>query len=373
MNFTIKKNDLLNILAKVQGIAGRKTNLAITTNILIEAADTNIVIKATDLETGFEGHFPAKVESKGTVALNARKMFEIVRDFPSEDIHINEIENNWIEIGNQNIEYHLVGMKFEDFPKIPLFDDLTTISLDSAALSSMIERTVYISGASDDKRAHIIGVYMETIQEKGRSILRMVSTDGSRLAKADHSFEGEFSLPAGEGILIPKKGLYEVVKFLDQGSSIRIGVKDNNLVIKKQAETIIIRLLEGDFPEYKDIIHKNEESIALKLNRQLFLMMLKRMSILSTEDYRSVIFNFMKEKLVITSTNPDIGESKEDMKIEFNHDKIEVAFNPRYFIEALNVIDNEMIFLHITNDEMPCILTGEDDQDFITVIMPMRV
>ncbi len=373
MKFTIKKNDILNILSKVQGIAGRKTNLAITTNILIEAADNNIVIKATDLETGFEGKFPAVVESKGTIAISARKMFEIVRDFPSEDIHINEVENNWIEIGNNNVEYHLVGMKFEDFPQIPQFDDLSFIRLDSTALSSMIERTVYISGASDDKRAHIIGVYLEVFHEKEKNNLRMVSTDGSRLAKIDHSFDGEFSLPVDGGILIPKKGLYEVAKFLDQGGSVRIGVKDNNLVIKKQDETILIRLLEGDFPEYEDIVNKNKDSVAIKLNRQKFLMMLKRMSILSTEDYRSVIFNFMKEKLIITSTNPDIGESKEDMQIEFNHDKIEAAFNPRFFIEALNVIDNDTVFLHIINDELPCILTGGDDQDFITVIMPMRV
>ena len=373
MKFTIKKTDTLNILSKVQGIAGRKTNLAITTNILIEAVDNNIVIKATDLETGFEGLFPAQVESKGTIAINARKIFEIVRDFPSEDIHINEIENNWIEIGNQNVEYHLVGMKYEDFPQIPQFDDSAFIRLDSSALSEMIERTVYISGATDDKRAHIIGVYMEIFQEDESTVLRMVSTDGSRLAKVDQSFEGEFSLPAGEGILIPKKGLYEVAKFLDQGGSVRIGVKDNNLVIKKQEETILIRLLEGDFPEYEDIVNKNDDSVVIKLNRQKFLMMLKRMSILSTEDYRSVIFNFMKEKLIITSTNPDFGESKEDMQIEFNHDKIEAAFNPRYFIEALNVIDNDTVFLHIINDELPCILTGGDDQDFITVIMPMRV
>ncbi len=373
MKFTIKKTDILNILSKVQGIAGRKTNLAITTNILIEAVDKQIVIRATDLETGFEGHFPAEVESKGTIAINARKMFEIVRDFPSEEIHINEIENHWIEIGNQNVEYHLVGMKYEDFPLIPKFEDLSFIDIKSDGLRNMIERTVYISGTTDDKRAHIIGVYMETLREEEVGIIRMVSTDGSRLAKDDFSFEGEAPLATGEGILIPKKGLYEVAKFLDQGNSVRIGVKDNNLVIKKQEETLIIRLLEGDFPEYKDIIINKETAIPVKLSRQQFLMMLKRMSILSTEDYRSVIFNFMKDKLVITSTNPDIGESKEEMPIDFKHDNIEAAFNPRYFIDALNVIDAETVNLHIIDDEMPCKLTAEGDQDFITVIMPMRI
>ena len=140
-----------------------------------------------------------------------------------------------------------------------------------------------------------------------------------------------------------------------------------------ESETIIIRLLEGEFPQYADIIQKNSESITMSFDKQLFLMMLKRMSILSTEDYKSVIFNFVNDKLLITSTNPDIGESKEDMAIEFSSDPIEAAFNPRYFIEALNVFDSAKILVDIVNDENPCVLTGEEDPGFLTVIMPMRI
>ena len=373
MKFTIKRNTILSTLAKIQGLAGRKTSLAITTNIIVEANGSNLIIRATDLETGYEGTFPAEVKAEGTIAINARKLFEIVRDFPSEEIIVNEIENHWIEIGQQNVEYHLVGMNYEDFPKIPRFDTADFITIDSTELAAMIEKTVYIVGASDDKRAHIIGIFLETLQQDSIKQVRMVSTDGSRMAKIDRTYEAKFMLPAGEGILIPKKGLYEVAKFLDSDGSVRLGVKDNNLIIKKKNETLIIRLLEGEFPEYNDIIKKNEDSISVKFNRQLFLMMLKRMSILSTEDYRSVIFKFKEDRLVITSTNPDIGESKEEMNIDFNHEPIEAAFNPRYFIEALNVIEQDNVALDIVNDEKPCILAGEDEQNFLTVIMPMRV
>lgn len=373
MKFTVNRNDILNTLARVQGLAGRKTNLVITTNILIEATGSNIIIRATDLETGYEGVFPATVEVEGSIAINARKLFEIVRDFPNEEININEIENHWIEIGHQNVEYHLIGMNEEDFPKIPRFDTLDFITIDSGALAAMIEKTVYIVGASDDKRAHIIGILMETLQRDAIKELRMVSTDGSRMAKIDQVYEDEFMLPAGEGILVPKKGLFEVAKFLDADGTVSLGVKDNNLIVKKKNEIIIIRLLEGEFPGYNDIIKKNEDSLSLVFNRQIFLMMIKRMSILSTDDYRSVIFKFTKDRLVITSTNPDIGESKEEMNIDFNHETIEAAFNPRYFIEALNVIDQENVILDIVNNEKPCILTGETETNFITVIMPMRV
>ena len=114
MKATINKSDILPVLAKIQGLAGRKTSLAITTNILIQTAESGITINATDLETGFEGFYPANIETQGVIAINARKLFEIVRDFPSEDIYVNEIENHWIEIGNQNVEYHIVGLNPDD-------------------------------------------------------------------------------------------------------------------------------------------------------------------------------------------------------------------------------------------------------------------
>ena len=159
MKITVKKGDLLPVLAKIQGLTGRKTNLAITTNLLLKTIKSGISISATDLETGFEGFYTAAVESEGIIAINARKFYEIVRDFPSEDINLNEIENHWIEIGNEHVEYHIVGMNPDDFPEIPKIEAVEFFDLDSQALTRMIERVVIVSGASDDKRAHIIGVF----------------------------------------------------------------------------------------------------------------------------------------------------------------------------------------------------------------------
>ena len=372
MKFSIKKSDIINVLSKVQGLTGRKTNLAITTNVLISATPNGIVIKATDLETGFEGNYPADVEKEGELALNSRKFYEIVKAFPDESIHINEIDNNWIEIGNEKVEYHLVGMNPDEFPEIPNVDDAQFISMEMAALSNMIEKTVIIGGASDDKRAHITGVYIENIPSDETHLFRLVSTDGSRLSKVDYTFQMDPFLQPGKGILIPKKGLHEVAKFLESEGTVQVGIKENNFVVKKEGLNLIIRLLEGDFPEYEGILKKGQPH-EISMDRQLFLMMLKRMSILSTEDYRSVIFKFDQGNLNITSTNPDIGESKEDMNIPFTGDSIEVAFNPKYFIETLNVMDEDDIVLYIENNEKPCMLEGAKDKQFLTVIMPMRI
>jgi DNA polymerase-3 subunit beta len=372
MKATIKKADLLPVLSKVQGITGRRTNLAITTNVLIKTEKKGLAISATDLETGFEGFYPAQVEKEGTIAINARKFYEIVRDFPTEEIFLNEVENHWIEIGNKNIEYHIVGLNPDDFPEIPKIEAIEFFDIESAALNKMIERAVVVSGSSDDKRAHIIGVYAERMEDEKNKVFRFVSTDGSRLSKVDTIFEKDALLPSGENVIIPKKGLIEVSKFLDDEGPVKIGFKDNNFIVQKDSETLIILLLEGDFPEYGDIIVK-KGGHSIVMERQPFLMMLKRMSILSSEDYKGVIFNFDKKKLVITSTNPDIGESKEDMEVEYGGEAITVMFNPKFFIETLNVIDEEKIILNIVDEEKPCLIESEKDQTYLSVIMPMRI
>jgi len=372
MKTTFKKGDLLPVLSKVQGLTGRRTNLAITTNILIKTDKKGLSISATDLETGFEGFYPADIEKEGIIAINARKFYEIVKDFPSEDVFLNEVENHWIEIGNQKVEYHIVGLNPDDFPEIPKIEDVEFFEIDSMSLVKMIERAVIVSGTTDDKRAHIMGVYAERIDEKKNKRFRFVSTDGSRLSKVDTVFDKDASLPSGESVMIPKKGLIEVGKFLDDEGTVKIGFKENNFIVQKDSETLIILLLEGDFPEYGDIIVKKGGN-SITFDRQLFLMMLKRMSILSSEDYKGVIFNFEKNQLVITSTNPDIGESKEDMDIEYSGDAITVMFNPKFFIETLNVIDDDNVIVNIVDEEKPCLIEGQKDKTYLSVIMPMRI
>ncbi len=372
MKATIQKGDLLPVLSKVQGLTGRRTNLAITTNVLLKADKKGLSISATDLETGCEGFYAAKVEKEGIIAINARKLYEIVRDFPSEDIFLNEIENRWIEIGNKNIEYHIVGLNPDDFPEIPKIEAVEYFKIESTTLTKMIERAVVVSGSGDDKRAHIIGVYAERIEDKKNKLFRFVSTDGSRLSKVDTVFEKDAHLPFGDNVIIPKKGLVEVSKFLDTAGPVKIGFKDNNFIIQKDSETLIILLLEGDFPEYGDIIVK-KGGHSIPLDREMFLMMLKRMSILSSEDYKGVIFNFEKNQLIITSTNPDIGESKEDMDVKYSGDSITVMFNPKFFIETLNVIDDDIVILNIIDEEKPCLVEGEKDKTYLSVIMPMRI
>jgi DNA polymerase-3 subunit beta len=237
----------------------------------------------------------------------------------------------------------------------------------------MIEQTVFISGGSEEKRAHINGVYLEKLDKEGeKKSIRLVSTDGSRLTKADFECDSNLILPIEAGIIISKKGLNDVGKFLEQEGKIKIGYNKSNFVLKKENETIIMRLLEGNFPEYKDIINR-KEVFSVKVEKQLFLMLLKRMSILTSDSYKGVIFSFTNGKLTVSSTNPDLGESKEEINVKFERDPFQIAFNARYFIETLNVVDDEKVCIRLIDSESPCLIEGEKNKNFLSVIMPMRI
>lgn len=372
MKFTIRKSDITDILSKVQGITNRKSNLAITANILIKSNDTGISFIATDLETGFEGNYPADIEIPGQITINARKFFEIVQNFPNDDINIEETKKQWIKISCDNVKYNIVGLNPEDFPDISILEDVEFTDIDSDKFKKMIERTIVINPASDEKRAHITGVYLESLIEDNNKTVRMVSTDGRRLSKVEYISEGDLKFVENKSIIIPKKGLSEASKLLDSDGIIKIGTKDNYFILKKDHETIVIGLLEGDFPDFKEIVKKNNEN-EITIDKRVFLMLLKRMSILSTENYNGVIFNFNTGNLQVTATNPDIGESKEDFKIDYKGDPIEVAFNPKYFIDTINSITEDNIILNIKDKKHPCYIEGTDDKSFLSIIMPMKL
>jgi DNA polymerase-3 subunit beta len=372
MKFTINKIQIVSVLSKIQGLTGRRSNLAITENILIRAVGDGIFLTATDLETGFEGFYPASVEKEGSAAVSAKKLYEILREFPAVDILVNEVENRWIEITNDKVQYHIVGMNPDDFPETPHINEVEFFSIDASALERMIVRSTIVSATGDEKRAHINGVFVERTHEADLNILRFVSTDGSRLNTAEFQYASTEEIPAGEGVLVPKKGLNEVAKFLDIDGDVHIGIKDSNFILKKEKETIIIRMLEGDYPKYEDIIKKGDNHI-IQLDKQAFGKMLKRMSILATDNYKGAVFNFDDNRLVVTATNPDYGESKEEMQIDFSGDPIEAAFNPKFFTDTLSVIEDDNVIMNITDGSLPCILEGDTDKSFLSVIMPMRI
>jgi DNA polymerase-3 subunit beta len=294
-----------------------------------------------------------------------------VREYPDTAIPINEVENRWVEIGKGNILYNIVSSDYDNFPETPFIEDIPFVEVDSAPFRKMVEVASMVGAGQDEKRIYVLGTLLEAVDEGSGPMLRMVSTDSRRLNLMDINYRGEFS-GTGDAVIIPKKGLSELTKFLAREGVVRVGVKDNHFIVKKENETVMIKLLDGEYPDYRRVI-STESMTPIEMDRTLLLMVMKRMSILASDDYRSVLMHFRENELVVTITNPDIGQSKEEIYISYTGSEVETAFNPRYFIDALNVIEGSQIHVNIRDKKSPCIMRGSDDTRLVCAIMAMSV
>ncbi len=373
MKFSFRKQDILEILAKIQGITGRKTNLSITSDILIKAMGSEISITATDMETVFSGTYEAQVHSEGALSINSKKFFEIVREYPENEILVNEVENRWVEIGKGDSLFHIVSSDYQNFPEIPLIEQVDFIEISARDLKKMVEISSIIGFISEERRIYVMGSLLEKISFNGQEKLRMVSTDSRRLNCYDADFKGELNFPE-ESVIIPKKGLAELSKFIDSNLDlIQVGVKKNHFVFQRVNEVVMIKLLEGDYPDYKPIMNFRETFLPLEMDKNIFFTLMKRVSILTSADYKSVLLNFRENELTVTITNPEIGESKERLMIGYTGEEIKSAFNPRYFLDALNLFDDSVVVIHVKDSKSPCIIKGFDDDKLICVIMAMHI
>nr|HID60132.1 DNA polymerase III subunit beta [Desulfobacterales bacterium] len=374
MDFKIKTEDILKGMTNVQGITSRKTNLPVTSNVSIDAQNSQIRISATDLEVGYIGYYPAEVDEEGSTLISSKKFFEILKEFPSENIHFLMDEKNWIlirDIKNRDIEYHIAGTSTEEFPTIPGIDDVSFFEIGSSIIKQMIEKTIYIV-LNEEIRSHLTGVYFEKKGREDKVFLRMVSTDGNRLSLVDQPIDREDDLIFDGGVIIPKRGLSEVLKVLKEDTRAKIGIKGNNFILSIENETFIIRLIEAEFPEYDRVIPMDNKK-ELKIEKDAFKSMLRRMSILSSDKYRGVKFKIDKDRLEAVTINPEIGESRESIKVSYNDEPFEIGFNPKFIIDTLNVMKSSEITIKFEDVSDPCLFLGKDDPDFISVIMPMRI
>ncbi|SDU61943.1 DNA polymerase III subunit beta [Desulfobacula phenolica] len=372
MKFSFDKKEIVDVLSKIQGLTGRKTNLTITSDILIKAMESGITITANDLETVFLGTYKAEVEKEGILSINSKKFFEIIKEYPENKIFVNEIENRWVEIGEGDSIYHIVSSDYKNFPETPVIENIEFIEIDSKNLKKMVDVSGIVNYSGDEKRIYVMGSLIEKISTDSDEKLRIVSTDSKRLHCCDTTFKGNLHLP-DESVIVPKKGLSELNKFIDTGKDdIKVGIKDNYFIFQNKNESIMIKLLEGEFPEYKPVLNY-EDMTPIEMDRRMFSTLMKRVSILTSDDYKSVILNFKNNELVVTITNPEIGESKERMMVSYSNEEIKSAFNPKYFIDALSIFEDSIIVVNIKDNKSPCIIKSIDDDKLICVIMAMHI
>jgi len=372
VNFSIEKEVFLKGLSKIQGIVEKRSTIPILSNVLIETNKTNIYLTATDLEVGMRASYPATINQPGKITVSAKKIYEIVKELPEKEITFKSKDNSWIEISCGKSLFNIVGLSSDEFPHFPDINDNNMIPVNGNILNEMIEKTLF-SISNDDTKYNLNGIYFKKIKDNEKSALRLVATDGHRLALIQRKMEIPDIEELDQGIILPRKGINELKKIAeDSEENILIGFIDNSFVIKKENTIVVMRLVNGDFPDYNRVIPKNNEDIAI-INRDLFLHVLKRMSILLSEKSKGVKIEIKNNKIEISSSNPDLGDAREEMEINYSGPEIVIGLNARYMIDIIQALDCEKIKLAVKDNMSPGLITPEIEDGFLSVIMPMRL
>lgn len=371
MDVSVRREDLVRGLSLVQGVVERRNTLPILSNVLLEPAEEGLALTATDMEVGLRGVVPAQVKKRGSVTVNARKLYEIAREVAAEEVVLRASQAGWVDCLAGRSKFKVVSLDAKDFPELPLRGDpgaAVIIRIAAGTLREMIDRTIF-AVSSDETRFNLSGVFVTT-GEKGA--LRMVATDGHRLAMIDRQVGG---VSLERGVIMPRKGLVEARKLLDAAEdgelTLMVSAKDVRLAMPNVS--FFMRLVEGEFPDYQQVIPGSTRAVA-RANRDDLLAALRRTSLLASERSRGVKLHLEKGRLELTASNPDQGEASEDIEVAYAGESFTVGFNARYLIDVLGVHgEGDVIELGLTDEVGPGVVRGSQDPEYTYVVMPMRL
>jgi DNA polymerase-3 subunit beta len=379
MELKIATSELSKALGRSQGIVEKKSTMPILSHVLLEAKKDQIIVSATDLDLAVSSEHGEGCEilKEGALAVSARHLYEIVRALPEQQVTLKKAHNNYLELRSGPSEFRIVGLPAEDFPALPRFENVPFGDVDPQQLLDMVERT-FFAVSTDETRYNLNGVFFEPSAD----LLRLVATDGHRLSLVERQVGASFGLK--RGVILPKKGLQELRKLLQeivehhlvegQSPETKLGFVENSAIFRRPGVTFSMRLIEGLFPDYRQVIPKAGDK-TLKLGRERFQETLRRVSLLSTDKAHAVKLELTKGSLKVTSQNPDLGDAKEEVPVDYEGEPLKIGFNARYVLDVLSVLRSKDVSFELADDLSPGVLRGaeEVDQGFTAVVMPMRI
>jgi DNA polymerase-3 subunit beta len=372
MKLLLEKKDLLNVIARAQNIVEKRNTMPILVNVLLEAKDNALKGFATDLEVSLTDQIAATIKSPGRVAVNAKSLFEIIKELPDGKIELERKDNNWLKITQNRAVFNMVGISPDEYPVFPTFTTQEFVRFNAGVLAEMIEKTIY-AVSTDETRYHLNGVYLEVKNEKNLARYRMVATDGHRLSMIDCDASEAPSHATQQGVIIPRKGLHEIRKLLDNvEDSVEIAIEGAQLIVRNGSTVLMVRLIEGKYPNYQQLIPQNLKEHFL-VQRDALLSSLKRVSLLSNAKSKGVTFALFSGRMEITSNNPELGDAKEEIEIEYKGKDLRIGFNARYILDVLSSMTNDIVRVEINDQLSPGILRPHDDTQYTCVVMPMRI
>ena len=302
------------------------------------------------------------VYEQGAITIPAKRFSDIVRELPNGEVVIVARKNNQIDIEGLNCRFKLNGLPKEEFPKFPEFKDKESILIKQADLKEMIRLTNF-AVSYEESRYVLNGILLEVTGD----IVRMVATDGRRLAKMEKKLVQASTKDFH--IIVPIKAINEISRNLKDDGKVSLIQGGNQVLFNIDGILIATRVIEGEFPNYKQVIPK-EIPQKVKIKTALLLAAIRRANLLSTPDFQAVKFELFKNKLVISKSTPDIGEHREEIDIEYGHQELMAGFNPQFFIDVLKHIPQEGIEVEFLGPDKPCVLRTVD---YLYLALPMRL
>ena len=368
MEVRISRDVLLSGVHKVQGIVEPKGAMTILSHLHLSADKENICIRATDLEIGTLGYYSANVSSPGAVTLNARKIYDIIRELPDEEIYLKKEENNWITLKCGKSKFRLPGLPPEDFPALPEYSDKPLLEFDCKILKEMIRKT-FFAISPDETRQALNGLLLEVEGDSAS----LVGTDGHRLAVISRPVKSNASKGEVLSFLLPKKALSELLKLMEvESATFGFSSQDNHLAFICGKQVIVSRKIDGKFPNYRQVI-PSENQLKAKSERNCLTHALKRVALLADEKSKMVRFELQKDSLSLVSDNTDLGAAHEELSIEYAGEEVSIGLNAKYVLDILNVIESDSITLNLKDQNHSCLFTVTDDDQYKSIVMPMRL
>lgn len=367
MHIQVLRGPFLSTLAQIQGVIEAKRTLPILSHLLFEAKENTITISGTDLDVSIQTTLDGDVKNEGRIAVSGKKLYEITRELPDSSIDLRWREPHTVEILCAKSVFRLKGAAVEDFPAFPELAEEAGIALSAETLRAMIPKSLF-AVSSDQTRPTLTGALLQISESE----VRIVATDGHRLSLVKTPFDSPKTHDTLEAI-IPRKALVELGKMLkDDSGEVRLIPLGHQIGFLLPQSRLITRLIEGQFPNYEQVLPAPSGPGAI-LRREDFLGALRRISTIAGDRATPTVLELKAGRLLISCTNVDLGEAREDLAIDFQDPEVTVGFNAKYLLDFLGVVEEAEISMRIQDPLSPALFRPAKGEGFSCVIMPMRI
>jgi DNA polymerase-3 subunit beta len=376
MELTVPKRELLRLVARMQGVAERKSTMPVLSNVLLAIdGPSTLRIAATDLYLALVGRLTVEVSKGGSVAVPVKDLLERVRMMPDGPIHLSSNDNasTTIKAAGSARRYTLRGMPGDDFPPLPApSEGSPSLAIDASVLQELVDKTHYAISA-DETRAHLNSALFEWDGD----IVRMVTTDGHRLSKMDVKVTGR---QASATMLIPLKAIQELRRLCedlvgegkDTKPQLQITQSGSSAFFQAGSMVFGVRLVDAQFPPYAQVIPQKSDKV-VRVPRAPFADALRAVSVAASERTGGVKLGLSAGTMRISTESPDTGEGFDEVPIEYSGPPMTVGFNAKYFLDVLGALDEDEIDLGFGGELDPAVVKPVGARQFLAVVMPMRI